>query len=149
EWFESSEIRAVLAYYSGIGTFAGPKSPGTAYVVLHHLMGEHAGAGGWGFIRGGMGAITAAIAGSGTEKGMTIRTEAQVSEIETSNGRVVGVALANGDRYHADVIASNLSAKITFLKLLDRKQLPADFVRDVETYRTHSSAFKINIACER
>ena len=62
EWFESTEVKAVLAYYCGIGTFVGPKSPGSAYVVMHHLMGEHAGAGGWGFVRGGMGAITQAIA---------------------------------------------------------------------------------------
>ncbi|HVW69771.1 MAG TPA: NAD(P)/FAD-dependent oxidoreductase [Steroidobacteraceae bacterium] len=149
EWFERTEIRAVLAYYCGIGTFAGPKSPGSAYVVMHHLMGEHAGAGGWGFIRGGMGAISTAIARSATEKGMTIRTEAEVSGIDTSNGRVTGVTLRDGTRYYADIVASNVSAKLTFLKLLDRKQLPAEFVRDIETYRTFSTAFKINIACER
>src|SRR5579885_1413852 len=68
EWFERTEIKALLAYYSSIGTFAGPKSPGSAYVIMHHVMGEHAGAGGWGFVRGGMGAISTAIARSGTEK---------------------------------------------------------------------------------
>ena len=149
EWFERSEIKALLAYYSGIGTFAGPKSPGSAYVVMHHVMGEHAGAGGWGFVRGGMGAISTAIARSGTEKGVTIQTQAEVSAIETSNGRVTGVTLADGSRHNANIVVSNASAKITFLKLLDKKQLPAEFVRDIETYRTLSSAFKINIACER
>jgi phytoene dehydrogenase-like protein len=149
EWFERTEIRALLAYYSSIGTFAGPRSPGSAYVVMHHVMGEHAGAGGWGFVRGGMGAISTAIARSGTEKGVTIQTQADVSAIETSNGRVTGVTLADGSRHHAAIVVSNASAKITFLKLLDRKQLPAEFVRDIETYRTVSSAFKINIACER
>ena len=74
EWFESSEVKAVLAYYCGIGTFVGPKSPGSAYVVMHHLMGEHAGAGGWGFVRGGMGSITQAIARSGQEKGLVVKT---------------------------------------------------------------------------
>jgi phytoene dehydrogenase-like protein len=149
EWFESTEVKAVLAYYSGIGTFAGPKSPGSAYVILHHLMGEHAGAGGWGFVRGGMGAISAAIAQSASARGVVIRTEAPVARIETAHGRVTGVALADGTNFHAAIVASNVSAKITFLKLMEPKELPAEFVRDVETYRTHSSAFKINIACER
>jgi phytoene dehydrogenase-like protein len=148
EWFERSEIKAVLAYYSGIGTFVGPKSPGSAYVVMHHLMGEHAGAGGWGFVRGGMGAITQAIARSGKEKGLAFKTECEVVSIETANGRATGVTLADGTRYEASVVASNVSAKLTFLKFLDRSKLPAEFVRDIEAYRTYSTAFKINIACE-
>ncbi|HTP37736.1 MAG TPA: NAD(P)/FAD-dependent oxidoreductase, partial [Methyloceanibacter sp.] len=78
EWFESTYVKAVLAYYCGIGTFAGPKSPGSAYVIMHHVMGEHAGAGGWGFVRGGMGAISQAIAASGQAKGLDIRTNAEV-----------------------------------------------------------------------
>jgi phytoene dehydrogenase-like protein len=72
-----TEIKAVPAYYCGIGTFVGPKSPGSAYVVLHHLMGEHAGAGGWGFVRGGIGSITQAIARSGQEKGLVVKTECE------------------------------------------------------------------------
>ena len=148
EWFERSEIKAVLAYYCGIGTFVGPKSPGSAYVVMHHLMGEHAGAGGWGFVRGGMGSITQAIARSGQEKGLACRTESEVSSIETANGRATGVALADGTRYEAGIVASNVSAKLTFLKFLDKSKLPAEFVRDIEAYRTYSTAFKINIACE-
>jgi phytoene dehydrogenase-like protein len=83
------------------------------------------------------------------QKGLEIRTNAEVSTIVTSNGRVTGVALADGSSYEADVVVSNLSAKVTFLKLLDRGQLPQEFVRDVETYRTLSGAFKINIACHR
>ena len=145
EWFESSEVKAVLAYYCGIGTFTGPKSPGSAYVIMHHVMGEHAGAGGWGFVRGGMGAITQAIARSGMSSGLSIRTDAEVASIESSGGRATGVTLADGTRFEADTIASNVSAKLTFLKFIDRSKLPADFVRDVETYRTYSSAFKINI----
>lgn len=149
EWFERSEVKAALAYYSGIGTFAGPKSPGSAYVIMHHVMGEHAGAGGWGFIRGGMGAITSAIARSAMDKGVLIKTDAPVSSIETANGRVSGVVLANGDRFRADTVACNVSAKVTFTKLVDRRQLPAEFLRDIDHYRTFSTAFKINIACER
>ena len=146
EWFERTEIKALLAYYSGIGTFVGPKSPGSAYVIMHHLMGEHAGAGGWGFVRGGMGAISKAIASYGREKGLTIRTETEVAAINTSGGRATGVSLADGTRIEAPVVASNVSAKLTFLKFLPRDALPAEFVRDVEAYRTFSGAFKINIA---
>ena len=149
EWFERSEIKAVLAYYSGIGTFVGPKSPGSAYVIMHHVMGEHAGAGGWGFVRGGMGAITQAIPRSGGEKGLVCKTNCEVAAIDTVNGRVSGVTLTDGARYEAPIVASNVSAKLTFLKFLDRSKLPADFVRDIEAYRTFSTAFKINIACER
>lgn len=148
-WFERTEIRAVLAYYSGIGTFAGPRTPGSAYVTLHHLLGEHAGAGGWGFIRGGMGTISEAIARSGREHGLEVRTDAEVVAIDSEGGRATGVTLADGTRYRAPVVASNASCKITFLKLLDPAVLPADFVRAIRDYRTFSTAFKINIACER
>ena len=149
EWFESTQVKAVLAYYCGIGTFVGPKSPGSAYVIMHHVMGEHAGAGGWGFVEGGMGAISNAIAAAGRAKGMEIRTDADVISIDTSNGRATGVTLADGTRIEADTVASNVSAKLTFLKFLRRDALPAEFVRDLESYRTYSTAFKINIACER
>jgi phytoene dehydrogenase-like protein len=149
EWFERTEIKAVLAYYSGIGTFVGPKSPGSAYVIMHHVMGEHAGAGGWGFVRGGMGAITQAIARSGQERGLVCKTDCEVAAIDAVNGRATGVTLADGSRYEAAIVASNVSAKLTFLKFLDKAQLPAEFVRDIEAYRTFSAAFKINIACER
>jgi phytoene dehydrogenase-like protein len=76
-------------------------------------------------------------------------SECEVAAIDTSNGRVTGVTLADGTRYEAGIVASNVSAKLTFLKFLDKSALPADLVRDVETYRTFSTAFKINIACER
>ncbi|BBK44719.1 oxidoreductase [Allostella vacuolata] len=149
EWFESTHVKAVLAYYCGIGTFAGPRSPGSAYVIMHHVMGEHAGAGGWGFIRGGMGTITQAIAASGRTHGMEVRTNAAVAAIDTSGGRATGVTLTDGTRIAAPIVASNVSAKLTFLQFLPRDQLPADFVREIESYRTYSTAFKINIACER
>ncbi len=149
EWFESTHVKAVLAYYAGIGTFAGPRTPGSAYVIMHHVMGEHAGAGGWGFVRGGMGTITQAIAAAGRNYGLEIRTEAEVVGIDTRDGRAVGVTLADGSRIAAPIVASNVSAKLTFLKFLPERLLPADFVRDVRGYRTMSSAFKINIACER
>ncbi len=149
EWFESTHVKAVLAYYSGIGTFAGPRTPGSAYVILHHVMGEHAGAGGWGFSRGGMGAITQAIAAAGREHGLAIRTEAEVVAIDTAAGRATGVTLADGTRIEAAIVASNVSAKLTFLRFLPEAALPADFVRELRGFRTESSAFKVNIACER
>ena len=149
EWFESTYVKAVLAYYCGIGTFAGPKSPGSAYVVMHHLMGEHAGAGGWGFVRGGMGAISEAIAAAGREKGVVIRTDAEVVGVDHAGGRATGVTLADGSRVAAKVVASNISAKLTFLKLIEPEALPADFIRDIRAYRTFSTAFKMNVACER
>jgi phytoene dehydrogenase-like protein len=149
EWFESTHVKAVLAYYCGIGTFVGPKSPGSAYVVTHHLMGEHAGAGGWGFIRGGMGTISQSIAAYGRSKGLEIRTNAAVSGIDTDGGKVTGVTLSDGSRVVAPIVASNVSAKTTFLEFLPRAALPAEFVRDVQSYRTYSTAFKVNIACEQ
>jgi phytoene dehydrogenase-like protein len=149
EWFEDTHVKAVLAYYCGIGTLAGPKTPGSAYVIMHHMMGEHAGAGGWGFVRGGMGAISQAIAAAGREKGMQIRTGVEVIGIDTADGRVTGVTLADGIRIESPVVACNVSAKIVFLKLLPQAVLPAEFLRDLRGFRTYSAAFKVNIACER
>ena len=96
-WFEHGVTRAVLGYYCSIGTFAGPKTPGSAYVVMHHIMGEHEGAGGWGFIRGGMGAISEAIAESGRRHGMEIRTDAEVVKVEVAAGRATRVVTADGE----------------------------------------------------
>ncbi|TIP92310.1 MAG: NAD(P)/FAD-dependent oxidoreductase [Mesorhizobium sp.] len=149
EWFDDSRIRAVLAYYASIGTFVSPRTPGSAYVIIHHIMGEHEGAGGWGFIKGGMGAITQSIASYGRTKGLQIETEADVERIIVENGRSVGVALRNGREYRSKIVVSNAAAPVTFLKLVDSKELPSEFVRDIRNYRTRSSAFKINIACER
>ncbi len=149
EWFEDDRVKAVLAYYASIGSFAGPKTPGSAYVIMHHVMGENAGAGGWGFVRGGMGAISEALASSAREHGADIEVNSAVAEVLVENGRVRGVTTTNGRRYHAPLVISNIDAKTLYLKLLDRRQLPEDLVRDVSNYRTFSTAFKMNIACER
>ena len=148
QWFESDIIKAVLAYYSGIGTFAGPKSPGSAYVILHHLIGEHEGAGGWGFVRGGMGTISDAIAASGARFGLEVKTEAEIAEVLVENGRAIGVVTTGGERYDAPVIASNASCKILFERLVGAEHLPGDFLDGIRSYRTFSTAFKINAACE-
>lgn len=123
-------------------------TPGSAYVLLHHLMGEHEGAGGWGFIRGGMGAISEAIAESGRRHGMDIITDAEVTRIEVKNGRVANVVTSNGDAYRARAVAGNASCKVLFEQLLEPTHLPDDFLNHIRNYRTFSSAFKINVAAD-
>ena len=146
QYFESDKIKAVKAYYGSIGTFLGPRSPGTAYVLLHHLMGDLGGAGGWGFMRGGMGAITKAIAASAARHGAAFRTEAEVDRVLIRNGRATGVALRSGEEISSKVVISNADPKTTFLKLVDEAALPGDFLQEIRNYRTYSTAFKINLA---
>ena len=149
EWFESDVVKGVYAYYSGIGSFQGPKTPGSAYVLLHHLMGEHEGAGGWGFVEGGMGKISETIAQSAQKLGVEILTDAAVDHVQTRNGRATGVVLADGREFQARAVAANVSAKLLFTKMMNGAEIPADFRWNVETFRTESAAAKINIACER
>lgn len=149
EWFEDERIMAVIAYYASIGTFAGPKSPGSAYVIMHHVMGEHEGAGGWGFIKGGMGSITQALAAYGRTQGVEIVTGAEIAEVRVSGGRALSVETADGRSYAAKTIASNASAKNLYLDMLDPAHLPDEVLREIKGYRTFSTAFKMNIACER
>jgi phytoene dehydrogenase-like protein len=147
-WFEHGVTRAVLGYYCSIGTFAGPRTPGSAYVVLHHVMGEHEGAGGWGFIRGGMGAISDAIAEAGRGHGMEIRTGAEVVKVKVEGGRATKVITSGGEEYAARAIACNASCKLLFERLLDPAELPTEFLRHIRGYRTFSTAFKINVAAD-
>jgi phytoene dehydrogenase-like protein len=149
KWFEDERIKAVLAYYACIGTFAGPKTPGSAYVIMHHVMGENAGAGGWGFIRGGMGNITQALAAAATEKGAVIRTDTEIVKVKHSNGRATGVVTATGEEIDAGIVISNMHAKRLLLDLVGAEHLPAETVRDLQAFRTFSTAFKMNIACEQ
>ncbi|MBM4219829.1 MAG: NAD(P)/FAD-dependent oxidoreductase [Gammaproteobacteria bacterium] len=147
-WFEHGVTRAVLGYYCSIGTFAGPKTPGSAYVVLHHLMGEHVGAGGWGFIRAGMGAISEAIAAAGRQHGLETRTGADVTKIEVTGGRAARVVTATGDAFEARAVVSNVSCKVLFDRLVEPAELPPEFLKHIRGYRTFSTAFKINVAAE-
>ncbi|GAB4064255.1 NAD(P)/FAD-dependent oxidoreductase [Ancylobacter sonchi] len=149
EWFKDERVMAVLAYYASIGTFAGPKSPGSAYVIMHHIMGEHEGAGGWGFIKGGMGSITQALAASAREKGVDIVTGAPIKEVRVQNGRATAVSTTTGETYAAKAIISNANAKVLYLDLVGEKHLPEEVLREIKGYRTFSTAFKMNIACER
>lgn len=149
EYFETDVIKAYLALSGIIGTALGPMSPGTAYVLLHHYMGEVDGSvGAWGYARGGMGAVTQALARSFESVGGTIRTDAEVSKILTRGGRTTGVVLANGDEIHADLVVSNADVKRTFLKLVDEDALPGDFVHRVKHFKMRGSSGKVNIALD-
>ena len=149
EWFEDDRIKAVLAYYASIGTFAGPKTPGSAYVIMHHVMGENPGAGGWGFIKGGMGGITQALAAAARERGAEILLDSAIQSIDVVDGRARGVVTTDGREYAAPIVVSNASAKPLYLDMVGERHLPAEVVRDIKRYRTFSTAFKMNIACER
>ena len=149
EWFEDDRIKAVLAYYASIGTFAGPKTPGSAYVIMHHIMGENAGAGGWGFVKGGMGQITQSLAAAAKEAGATILLNSGVREVRVVQGRVRGVVTEDGREYDASLVVSNAHAKLLYLDMVGAEHLPAELVRDIRNYRSFSTAFKANLAVER
>ena len=133
-WFESEELKVTLATDAVIGAWATPSMPGTAYVLFHHVMGECDGARGvWGYVRGGMGGISNAIASAAREAGAEIRTNAAVSRILSRGGQAEGVVLADGTELRAARVASGVDARTTFLGLLDQAELPTEFVDQVRT----------------
>jgi phytoene dehydrogenase-like protein len=148
DWFESDAIKAMLTVNGVIGTWAGPDEPGTAYVMLHHSIGDvgdgHLGS--WGFQQGGMGAVSDSIRGSAEAFGCEIRTNAKVAKILTRGGRFVGVTLEGGEELRAPVGVTCIHPKIAFLDLIERQELPADFVWDIERWKTRSGVVKINVA---
>jgi len=149
EWFECDPLKATKSASGIIGTFLGPRSPGTAYVLLHHYMGEIDGAfRAWGFAKGGTGAISNAIASAAREAGVEIRTEAPVTHVIVKNGKAVGVALENGDEFRARVVVSGLDPKRTFLKILDPNLLPSDFVDAIRRFKIRGSSGKVNLALD-
>ncbi len=149
-YFESDAVRGVLSVSGVIGTWAGPRSAGTAYVMLHHHVGEADGqTGAWGFPRGGMGGVSTAIAAAARSFGAQIRTDAEVARIRTSDGRVTGVTLASGEEIDADVVITTAHPQISFLRLLDEKDLPPEFVADIRGWQTRSGTVKINLALDR
>ena len=146
-WFESEEVKTTISTDAIIGAFATPSMPGTAYVLFHHVMGECDGVRGvWGYVRGGMGALSNAIASAAKERGAEIKVNAPVSRILVKDGRATGVVLANGDEVHANRIVSCVDAHVTFLRLVDRKDLPGDFVESVKHLDYSSASCKINLA---
>jgi phytoene dehydrogenase-like protein len=147
EWFQSDEVKVTLATDGVIGANGGPRSPGTAYILLHHCMGGVAGHRGlWGFVRGGMGAVSEAIAASARAAGAEIRTNAAVAKVMVRGGRACAVALENGDEIEASAIASNLDPKVTFLKLVEEGALDPEFIADIRRFRIEGTSAKINLA---
>jgi len=149
QWFETDVLKATMSASGIIGTFLGIRSPGTAYVLLHHYMGEIDGAfRSWGFSRGGTGAISNAIAGAAREAGVEIRTKAPVGKILTKNGRACGVALQSGEELSASVVSSSVDPHLTFEKFLEPSELPADFLEGVRRYKFRGSSGKVNLALD-
>jgi phytoene dehydrogenase-like protein len=149
EYFESEIVKAHLAGSSIIGTALGPRSPGTAYVLLHHYMGSIDGTvGAWGFARGGMGAISSALEMSLYAAGGRIRSAAPVERILTRGGRAVGVVLAEGEEIYASTVISNMDVRRTFLDTMDVRELPSEFVRRVRSFKIRGSSGKLNIALD-
>ena len=149
QWFETDVLKATMSASGIIGTFLGVRSPGTAYVLLHHYMGEIDGSfRSWGLSRGGTGAVSNAIASAARELGVEIRTEAPVARILTKGNRATGVVLANGDEIPADVVVSSVDPNLTFLHFMDPRQLPDDFVEGVRRYKFRGSSGKVNLALD-
>jgi phytoene dehydrogenase-like protein len=147
DWFESEEVKVTLATDGVIGANGGPRSAGTAYILLHHCMGGVNGKRGlWGFVRGGMGAVSEAIAASARVAGATVRTNAAVARIVVKNGLAAGVALESGEEVEAKVVASNLDPKVTFLKLIEEKELDPEFLLSIRNFRCEGTSMKINLA---
>ena len=157
ERFESDAVRGVLAVSGIIGTWAGPRSPGTAYVMAHHKMGDvgdgsgdgDGRTGAWGFPAGGMGGVTSALRSAAEAAGAQIRTDAEVARIQVAGGRATGVVLAGGDELAADAIIATTHPRITFLYHLERGDLPDDFVTAIERWKSRSGTVKVNLALDR
>ncbi|OGO42462.1 MAG: amine oxidase [Chloroflexi bacterium RBG_16_58_14] len=148
-WFESEPLMGTLSASGIIGTFLGPRSPGTAYVLLHHYMGEIDGAfRAWGFSKGGTGGIAQALASAAGSLGVEIRTQAPVSRVLLKGRTARGVVLQNGDEITSDLVISSLDPQNTFLNLLDPSQLPDDFVQGVRRYAYRGSSGKVNLALD-
>ena len=147
DYFENDLIKAAMASPGIIGTALGVYSPGTSYILLHHVMGDVDGnIGAWGLARGGMGAISNAIAGALQEHGGEIRTSAGVQKIQVDKGKAVGVVLENGDEIYARIVVSNLDAKRTFTQIMDEQDLPEDVVKRARNFKIRGSSGKVNIA---
>jgi phytoene dehydrogenase-like protein len=149
QWFETDVLKATMSASGIIGTFLGIRSPGTAYVLLHHYMGEIDGAfRSWGFSRGGTGAISNSIASAARELGVEIRTQAPVDKILVKNGRTSGVVLKSGEEISANVVSSSVDPHLTFEKFLEPSELPSDFLESVRRYKFRGSSGKVNLALD-
>ena len=149
EYFENPLVKASHSGSGIIGSALGVMSPGTAYVLLHHAMGDVDGSmGAWGFARGGMGAISKAMHDCFTDDGGETVTGSGVDQVIVKDGRAVGVALENGNEYYADVVVSNMTLPRTFLECMDPKDLDAGFLKKVKHFKIRGSSGKLNIALD-
>jgi len=149
QWFETDVLKATMSASGIIRTFLGVRSPGTAYVLLHHYMGEIDGAfRSWGLSRGGTGAISNAIAGAAREAGAEIRTDTSVSKIIVTDGTAVGVVLDDGDYLTCQVVSSSVDPNLTFLHMVGAEHLPDEFVADIRRYKFRGSSGKVNLALD-
>jgi phytoene dehydrogenase-like protein len=147
DWFTSDEVKAALVTQGAIGTYGAPSMPGTAYILLHHWMGELNGnLGSWGVVRGGMGGVAEALAAAARAHGAEIRTDAPVERIVVSDGRASGVVLASGEEIRARRVVSSAHPQITFQQLVGDRELPDEFVAAIRRYRSRSGTVKINLA---
>lgn len=146
-WFESDPIKALHGFDSIVGNYASPYTPGSAYVLLHHVFGEVNGKkGAWGHAIGGMGAITQAMAREAENRGVEITTNAAVKKVNVANGKVTGVTLEDGSVIDANKVVSNLNPKLLYLDLIDESDLDADFVRRMRGWKCGSGTFRMNVA---
>ena len=146
-WFESDPIKAAFGFDAVVGNFASPYTPGSAYVLLHHVFGEVNGKRGqWGHARGGMGAITQAMAAECVERGVTLRRSAAVEQVLVEKGRAAGVSLAGGEVVRAMRVVANVNPKLLFEQLVAPEHLPADFRERIAGYRCGSGTFRMNVA---
>ena len=150
-WFETPQMKGFMAVNGIIGTWAGPDAPGTAYVLMHHSVGDigDGEVAAWGFMEGGMGAVSKACEDSARFFGAEVRVNAPVAKILTANGRTRGVVLDDGEEILAPTVITSIHPKITFLEQLDRAELPAGFVHDIEHWKTRSGTVKVNLAIDR
>jgi phytoene dehydrogenase-like protein len=148
-WFETDVLKATMAASGIIGTLLGVRSPGTAYVLLHHYMGEIDGAfRSWGFARGGTGAVSNSIAAAAQEAGAEIRTNSPIARILVQAGKARGVALENGDEFLAEVVSSSVDPNRTFLKMIEPGHLPDEFLEELRHYKFRGSSGKVNLALD-
>ncbi len=146
-WYESDAVKAAFGFDAVVGNYASPDTPGSAYVLLHHVFGEINGKKGmWGHSVGGMGAITQAMAKACALAGVEISLEAPVAEVLVSGGKAVGVKLASGEELAAPIVAANVGPAVLYRKLVKESDLPADFVRRMATFRCGSGTFRMNVA---
>jgi phytoene dehydrogenase-like protein len=148
-WFESEQLKTALATDGVIGTKGGPCTPGTAYVLMHHCMGGVGGKRGlWGFVRGGMGGITLAMAESARSRGAEIRTESRVKRISIKDGRAAGIVLEGGEEIRARIVVSGVDPRRTFLKLVEAGHVDSEFLGAVRAFKSEGVSMKINLALD-